>query len=149
MKHSYHDILTRIDEAPCWFDEHGVPRFEAFSPDMMSDAYTWEAVLFEIRCQCCGKPFRVAKGNRAGGVARSSLKAAIDGRTLHYGDPPSTGCCVAGETMNSVPVKVLELWRRSPLSGWERDSTRDGISIMPAWAMAKGESPDVDIVESD
>lgn len=30
--------------------------------------------------------------------------------TLHYGDPPNTGCCLSGASMNSEPRRILEYW---------------------------------------
>jgi len=31
---------------------------------------------------------------------------------IHYGDPPSTGCCAAGDTMNCWDLRVVEYWAR-------------------------------------
>jgi len=40
---------------------------------------------------------------------------------LHYGDPPQHGC--VGDTMNSVPIRVIEFWHRNAQTyDWERRS---------------------------
>ncbi|MGY3581915.1 hypothetical protein ACVIGB_000013 [Bradyrhizobium sp. USDA 4341] len=142
MKQSYQDILSRIAEAPTWFDEHGVPRYEAFAPEMLPDIYAREAVLFKVNCQVCAQSFIVAKGGRLPDDPAKSLRVAVDQCKLHYGDPPATGCCPSGTTMNSVPVKVIQLWRRPSGLGWERDVSRDGASIVPDWARDRADDLD-------
>jgi hypothetical protein len=123
MHLNYRDILSRIPEAPKWFDEHAVPRFVAFSPDEVADIYADEAVLAEIACQGCGRVFHVAFSSspqsrmRAAGVR--PLSEHVRDRTLHYGDPPNVDCCAAGSTMNSEPKRVLEYWKRERFE-WER-----------------------------
>ena len=149
MKKSYHDILSRISEPPSWFDEHGVPRYGSFSPDVVADASAREIVLFEVRCQACGRSFRVSRSGRAIGELHS-LASSIDARLLCYGDPPAVGCCPTGAVMNSVPHKVLELWRRQPMAGgWKRDRSRDEADLTPAWARDGGPAEELDPVESD
>ena len=45
MHQHYKDILDRIDEAPTWFDDYGVPRFGDFSPSRLGNIYAYEAAL--------------------------------------------------------------------------------------------------------
>lgn len=119
MLNDYADIIERIPEPPLWWDEFGVPRYCAFDPDKVGNVYAREAVLFEIACQSCGRRFHVV---RSSGKA-PAIADAIASHELHYGDPPNVGCCAAGHTMNSVPLQVMEYWRRDQTTGfaWERD----------------------------
>lgn len=121
MHRCYSDILELTDKQPIWFDEYAVPRFCAFSPDCV-DIYADEVVLFLIRCQSCGHEFSVIACQGGFDVQISSYAEAITEKELHYGDPPNIGCCSAGPTMNSEPVRVLEYWRRaSKQQAWQRD----------------------------
>lgn len=127
MHQHYEDILDRIDEPPTWFDEQGVPRYGAFSPDRLNNIYAHEAALAEITCQGCGRPFSVAMDGRYAGKGRGLCDDIRLGR-LHYGDPPNMRCCAAGPTMNSVTHRVLEYWSRdSELRlDWQRDPVYQG-----------------------
>ncbi len=127
MRHHYSDIRDRINELPMWFDEHGVPRYGAFSPDRLSNIYAREAALAEISCQSCGRPFNVAMDNTYAGKGRGLCDEIRLGR-LHYGDPPNTRCCATGATMNSVMHRVLEYWLHDLEihSGWQRDPAFEG-----------------------
>lgn len=115
----YGDILSRIDETPLWFDECAVPRFEPFTPDMLANIYASETVLMLIRCQACRAEFHVALSARGNGA----LAAKIQDNTIHFGDPPNTGCCDVGATENSVAVRVLEYWLSPSVFAWERDAS--------------------------
>lgn len=128
MLNAYTDITERIAEPPLWWDESGVPRYCDFAADRVANVYAREAVLFEIACQACGREFRVALSS---GKA-PSIADAIRSHELHYGDPPNVGCCVAGHTMNSVPLRVLQYWRRDQTTGfaWERDRSLE-VAIEP------------------
>lgn len=127
MHTHYGDILSRIIEEPLWFDEHAVPRYCAFDPNQTVGVSVEEVALVEIACQSCRRLFRVAFS----GVNVKSLETleerqariahqvnfrpigdAIRARTLHYGDPPNVNCCLAGSTLNSVPIRVIEYWAR-------------------------------------
>jgi hypothetical protein len=121
----YEDIRSRIKEEPRWWDEYGVPRYCDPSPRHLADIYAREAAFAEIACQSCGERFVVA-------FSRSSLRNQIDGSktlaeqiaddTIHYGDPPNTGCCLGGATMNSEFIRVLSLWIRdhNQTPSWRR-----------------------------
>lgn len=152
MNNPYEDIRDRIDAEPVWFDEHAVPRYCEFAPRESANIYADEVVLVEIHCQACGAAFKVCfSANLLGRYQRSfsraaheamqegrvllqedvsakmetsTLRAAIESDTLHYGDPPNVFCCPAGPTMNSVPVRVLEYWHRADNGGKSREWKR-------------------------
>lgn len=142
----YADIRDRIAEPPRWWDERGVPRYCDFSPREAANIYADEAALAEVTCQSCGTPFRVAFSGdemeramaRHRGREAPSIAERIRARELHYGDPPNSGCCAAGPTMNSEPRRVLEYWARwgradGPASPeWSRDAALE-IDITPDW----------------
>lgn len=114
MNHHYRDIRERLG-APQWWDEAGVPRYCDFSPNETNDIYARQAILMEIACQNCGQRFRVAMTVGPLGELVTDVDA------LHYGDPPNAGCCLAGPTMNSVPVQVLEWAREECEDTWSSD----------------------------
>ena len=110
MKHHYRDITDQLGK-PRWWDEYGVPRYCEFTPHEGANIYASEIVLLEITCQNCQHPFAVAmSADSLDG--KDALEAAVRKGNLHYGDPPNFGCCAAGPTMNSVPVRVIEFWKR-------------------------------------
>lgn len=116
MHHHYEDIRNRIKEAPVWFDEHGVPRYDPFLPTGAADIYADEVALVEIACQNCGTRFMVVFSENAFDRFTEktvALADAVRSRWLHYGDPPNTGCCAVGPTMNCEDLRVVEYWRRS------------------------------------
>lgn len=127
MHHDYEDIRSRIAEPPQWFDESAVPRYVEFAPDHLSNIYAREAALVEIACQACQKRFKVAFSRctmddvreRIAGREPRLLADAITAKAIHYGDPPNVGCCPAGPTMNSDPLRVLEYWRRDDTVDYE------------------------------
>lgn len=132
MHTGYEDILSRIDVAPRWWDEHAVPRFCAFSPDQIADIYADECVLLLIECQDCHKPYKVCMSISAISKMMSRMDFNYKMRTsvethryLYYGDPPNAceeDCC-AGATMSSVSIRILEFWERSFTPehwGWRR-----------------------------
>lgn len=135
MNHYYADIIEKLGE-PAWWDENAVPRYCEFSPDQRSDVYADEVVLLEIRCQNCNASFCVAMSTRQ--IDRMIkkvllLSSEIEGNTIHYGDPPNNGCCPAGPTMNSVPVKVLQYWKRDESFDWQRSAAFE-VEIKCDWA---------------
>ncbi len=139
MNNEFDDITSRIAEAPSWHDENGVPRYGAFAPSAVPNIYANEAVLFKIACQGCGEKFQVSLSRAAIEFSivdqePGTLRDRINNKTLHYGDPPNTGCCSTGPTMNSEPRRVLEYWHKSRDTGyeWKRDETME-IDIEPDW----------------
>lgn len=120
MHHHYGDITNRIAEPPKWWDEHGVPRYNDFAPREVSDIYAHSIVFMEIACQNCDTRFHVAMSqNQLHQLIHEFPPLLDDIDALHYGDPPNYGCCPAGPTMNSVPVRVIEAWKKEFLD-WER-----------------------------
>jgi hypothetical protein len=116
---SYQDILDRIDAAPVWWDENGVPRFDPHHPDLCPDVYAREVALIRIECQSCQLGFLVQMSTGSP-RARGSLTEMIRNKTIHYGDPPRHDVdCMAGDTMNCTDIAVVEFWRWTLLS-WER-----------------------------
>ena len=127
----YEDLREKLGD-PLWVDEHGVPRYQPFAPDML-DIYAKFGALLEIRCQACHRPFQV-------GVSWSIIKCIGSGELVHwneeghdgrpmvmpsveegvgafgFGDAPwhetpDEGVCV-GATMSTEAVRVLEFWER-------------------------------------
>lgn len=134
MKASYQDIRAAAHpEEPQWWDDNGVPRYIAFHPDHCPDIYTSEVVLLEIECQECREKMLVEIHND-NPCDRLSLSKSVETHIrhsgqrnnpfpFHYGDPPyhvGNGCA-AGRTMNSLPVRIVQFWRRVNYV-WERVS---------------------------
>ena len=128
MHQIYDDILRRIPEPPKWFDEAGVPRYDAFAPDDLASIYAQEAALAEVSCQACGTRFKVALTDAFADDAGLGLCDMIRLRRVRYGDPPNVGCCPAGPTMSSVMHAVLEYWSRDyeVSYDWVRDPAYEG-----------------------
>ena len=141
MLPDYADIRKRIDEDPLWYDEHGVPRYDPFRPSMLG-IYDDLAILMVIECQSCGTPFKVGLGKqraleRAFG-SDASLPTEHGVGSWHYGDPPR-GCCAAGATMNSVPRRVLEAWKRKGVD-WVRVPEHEHVYYgFSGWGDTSGE----------
>ena len=137
MHANYQDIISRIPEAPKWWDENAVPRYEDFSPAMLANIYAEECALIEITCQGCGQKFHVSMSQSRWQTEHEgvSLLDMIKSRDLHYGDPPHTDCCAAGPTMNSEPRLVLQFWQRNftNMMSWERHREFE-YDITPEWA---------------
>lgn len=133
----YRDITRRLGE-PLWYDEHGVPRYDPFHPDLCGVYDTYVALL-EIACQACGRRFHVAVGVDAGwhmvttGGKEPELPTRESVGSFDFGDPPRHTCddggLCAGETMSSVPLRVIEFWRRDwrrgGLAEWRRDPAHE------------------------
>ncbi|NIN00505.1 MAG: hypothetical protein GTO24_21205 [candidate division Zixibacteria bacterium] len=120
MRENYEDIKSRIKEAPSWYDANGTPRYGDFRPDRCPNIYSSQVGLFLISCQRCNEQFRV------------EMHADLWGRDFsrppskwHYGDPPIHEC--VGDTMNSIPLAVLEFWTRELLEGWTRREEFEGV----------------------
>lgn len=142
MPNDYEDIRSHIHEEPRWWDERGVPRYCDPHPDNLADIYASEAVFAEIACQSCGERFTVAfsYGLLDRAHERETLAERIANDTIHYGDPPNTGCCVSGASMNSEFIRVLSLWARdhSREPSWQRVPEVGGVLLAPA-PESKGE----------
>lgn len=132
MNCDYADIRSRIPLPPQWFDESAVPRYAAFAPHEVSNIYAREAALVLIGCQSCQTTFNVAFSRSSMDDVRDHMRGRparlladiIRAGEIHYGDPPNVGCCPAGPTMNSDPLRVLEYWRRDKTTDheWSRDA---------------------------
>jgi hypothetical protein len=141
MHQHYCNITDRLG-APEWWDECGVPRYCSFSPAHVNDVYATQVALLEIACQNCGWRFIVALSwhARSARPGQRSLAERIADDTIHYGDPPNVGCCLAGPTMNSIPLRVLEFWvRTDALLTMQRQPAYER-AIHPDW-MANEEYP--------
>lgn len=128
MKPAYTDITKRLGKAH-WYDEHGVPRYEPFEYGYTSNIYNDVVVLLEIACQACGERFKVEMGyssmdlimnryTKGYGLVDVPLPTVNGPWAFHYGDPPIHACI--GDTMNSVPVRVIEFWKKGDHFEWER-----------------------------
>lgn len=135
MLNDYQDIRSRISEEPRWWDEAGVPRYCDPFPRHLADIYASEAVFAEIACQSCGERFVVAFSRSWRDMidGGKTLAEQIADDTIHYGDPPNTGCCPGGATMNSEFIRVLSLWIRdhNQTPSWRR------VEPLPALAPAE------------
>lgn len=126
MHTCYADILALTPHEPHWFDEYAVPRFVDFEPIKIANIYAKETALVEIGCQACGRAFNVAFSS--GSRTSDLLSVAITNNTLHYGDPPNIGCCLAGPTMNSERRRVIEYWSTLNPDAVDVDALRDRLA---------------------
>lgn len=109
MKPKYEDIRKKIKEYPKWFDEHGVPRYEKFNPELASNIYASQVALIKIKCQNCNEEFFVELNSES--YDKFDLKRQIDCYgILSYGDPPIHDC--VGDTMGSISIKIIEFWEK-------------------------------------
>jgi hypothetical protein len=146
MLRDYQDIVSRLGK-PLWWDDNGTPRYERFHPNMCG-VYDRYVALLLIECQNCGTEYRVASERTDRGLAYTSagelngervyrpawaevqLPTAEGVGSFHYGDPPPH-CCGSGATMNSVPRRALEFWRKEHDRGspnwmeWVRDPAHE------------------------
>ena len=133
MKHDYLDIRSRIPEQPAWWDEHGVPRYGAFTPDAVASS-ALEIILLRIACQSCARRFDVcltwSPRDRHDGVPALAERSP-NGR-VEYGDPPNVECCPVGPDMSREALRVLEFWRRAA-GRWERVPALE-IDVVPGRA---------------
>lgn len=138
MKNDYHDVTERLG-SPLWWDEYGVPRYDAFAPDLC-DAYATECALVRIACQQCDERFAVCisrsrYSNVMGVPFPTSLAEEIRRGIIHYGDPPPHAGCLAGATMNCIDLEVLEFWVKDKVSHeWTRAPSLEGDLPLPDWA---------------
>ncbi len=144
MLPAYTDITRRLGE-PLWYDEHGVPRYDPFQPDLCGIYGDFVAFL-EIACQACARRFRVSCGISTGWymIAHEgkppTLPVVEDSGSFGYGDPPrhdrDDGRC-AGETMGCHLLRVREFWRRDgPSMRWCRDVEHE-VNLWDPWDPAQ------------
>lgn len=134
MHHDYSDIMSRIPEQPAWYDQNGVPRYGNFAPEMCPNIYADTIVLLAIACQACGQPFQVELSYDAFDNLRYHERGAEvpKPKEWEYGDPPVHGC--VGDTMNSVPIAVLECWKhRKRGFGYRRFKSLEGACNCSWW----------------
>lgn len=128
MHRSYEDITSKLGP-PLWWDDNGVPRYEAFDPELLG-VYDRLGLLLLIECQACEARFNVAIAldgmaihcsNLMGedGTLNRKAAAEVGVYAFHYGDPPRHGGCV-GETMQSTMKKVLQAWTKESMVTWAR-----------------------------
>lgn len=134
MKQNYDDIISRISEAPKWFDEHGTPRYDEFRPWLVGNIYAREVVLALICCPHCRRIFMIAISAEHEDD-KLPLASRIAEKELWYRDPPNVGCCASGPSTNSVTLQVVEYWKRDRDSrtGWRRDPALEGPSLHPMY----------------
>jgi hypothetical protein len=115
MHEAYEDIISRISEAPTWYDQNGTPRYGKFTPDHCPNIYSSNVILMKIACQFCGQRFHVEMHTDIWDERISPPKK------WHYGDPPRNVCDGGGDTMNCEDLAVLEVWSKTnPLRDWKR-----------------------------
>lgn len=137
MLPDYSDIRRRLGE-PLWFDDHGVPRYDEFHPNMC-DVYADYVALLEIECVGCKQHFLVSaalsKGKHymrqalenipAEQVREIVLPSAESSGDFDFGDAPrhSTQWICIGEVASCNIVAVREFWRRDleDVLDWQRD----------------------------
>jgi hypothetical protein len=132
MHARYDDITSRIAMRPLWYDEGGVPRYSTFSPGDCSNIYASECALVEIVCQECLRTFFVCLTRRSRDQTLAEcIRENVTNITGLCGDPPRHGVrdvkeltsrfdCLAGDTMSSLAVRVVEYWKWSSAK-WIRD----------------------------
>lgn len=110
MNRDYFDILKRLD-APLWWDENAVPRYEPFHPDMCS-VYCKTVVLITVECQGCTQHFSMAfeidKVTELDEI-REDFSVNIPD------DPPRHNC--PGDSSTGITVKLEQYWTR-PHEDW-------------------------------
>jgi len=125
MHSSFDDLIALSKDPPKWWDEHGIPRFCEFHPDVISSFYAHEVALLQIECQNCGHEFVVCVAQDGSDLAsfhlvgREPVRLSEAIQQIHYGDPPNIGCCASGPSMNSIPRKVLQFWEHGPHTNYE------------------------------
>lgn len=129
----YKDIRRRLGD-PLWFDNRGVPRYDAFEPSLCG-VYCSHIAYLEIACQRCKKKFFVSVER----TSESKLKwsEGYRGRpflpnegglgAFYYGDAPGhpsmdkeeEGNQCVGTTMTCEEIRVVEFWSKTAESKWE------------------------------
>jgi len=115
MYRRYPDLREKLGE-PLWHDDHGVPRYAPFSPELCG-VYHRCVALLEIDCQGCDRRFLVASAHT--GYSSAKLETAFPSQTdsgdFGFGDAPhhttEHGQCV-GTTMTTDVCRIVEFWTR-------------------------------------
>jgi hypothetical protein len=117
--------LDRIAEPPLWWS-NGVPRYERFRP-AMTWVYAQEALLVDAKCQHCGRLFTMGLHSSRLGEYRRELEETDD---IRIGDPPNHDCGGPGNSMQAVPLRILEFWElvfvTTNSTEWQRVTSLEG-----------------------
>lgn len=123
MTQEFTDITSKMGK-PKWYDTKGFPRYCTFHPNRTSNIYAQYVALILIGCQSCQKTWRVAVSIHMLDVLGEHFQfpTKTDIGSFHYGDPPShVKHDHRGSTMNSIPIRVIEFWKkRTAFRGWVR-----------------------------
>ena len=114
----YDDILKRIGEPPKWWCA-GVPRYDDFKPNALN-VYATAALLVEGKCQGCQKLFLVGvAGGVPGLIDPEGTKVGSwqDDPPHHHSDPTHEDPRCVGNTMQLIPLRIVEAWWRAPVRG--------------------------------
>ena len=136
-----HPTKKILQDPPKWFDSNGVPRYEQPHPSFCPNIYADAVLFYEIACQQCDRRFIVETfwDSRWKSTSPPPPIYDISNRAVHYGDPPAHDC--GGDTMNSIPLCVVQFWQRNSIDGWHHVSKFDGVNLRPAWADETTEKP--------
>jgi hypothetical protein len=123
MLPDYRDITSRIPDPPIWYDEHGVPRYDQFSPRMLG-VYDSHAALYEIACQACDRRILVGVGRTGHEYIQTDTDIVLRHNSLdellqgsQFADPPRHDC--VGDTMICNDIRIVEAWTKEDLK-WVR-----------------------------
>lgn len=109
QKARYDDIIAAIEQAPWWWDEHGVPRYGDFEPAMCGDPEARQALLAQVACPHCRHTCTIACS-----MPRLDLDIVVDlnarGIGGLYGLLPHFKHC--GRPTQGELIIVEQLWRR-------------------------------------
>jgi hypothetical protein len=122
MHLDYSDILAKAGP-PTYWGPFGVPRYEEFDATRLN-VFTSHAAKLHVLCQSCGREFVVVSTyDKSSEVLElPELQEAKDPwhalGSFHYGYPPVHHC--AGDSIASLPLEILEFWKRKGLTDWAR-----------------------------
>jgi len=140
--------LRRALGTPKWIDQHGVPRYHGFSPELLGIYDDW-AVLITVTCQACGQEFQCGIG-ACSWQLRMENPDALQFEDRHdpmkvlplfmgWGDAPwhthegeedrFDGQC-AGTTMSYGGIQLLQVWVKD--GDWRQlELTKEQMSALP------------------
>ena len=106
MLRDYRDIRQRLGD-PLWWDDNGVPRYDAFAPDLCG-VYDRYIAFNLVGCQGCDRQFKITAVITSIDMARDKVTLPTEHSvgSFHYGDPPAHGCVgrLGGSTQSVVAV---------------------------------------------